>query len=84
MMKDKEEVYLFGYGTLMSSHRKGHTYLDGAVFKGECTLKGFALYDLGYYPGIVEDIEERVKGELYAVQKDKLSEIDIYEIPRMW
>ncbi|MGH4124347.1 MAG: gamma-glutamylcyclotransferase family protein [Clostridium sp.] len=79
MMNEKDKVYLFVYGTLMRSHRKGHTYLDGAEFKGECTLNGFALYDFGYYPGIVEDIEERVKGELYAVPKDKLSEIDIYE-----
>ena len=26
-------------------------------------MKGYALYDLGYYPGIVEDDDETVKGE---------------------
>lgn len=79
MMNCRDEVYLFVYGTLMSSHRHGHSYLEGAEFKGEFTLHGYALYDLGYYPGIVEEPYEKVKGELYAVPRKKLPEIDVYE-----
>jgi len=79
MAYDSKEVYLFVYGTLMSNYRQGRTYLDGADFKGKATLNGFALYDLGYYPGIVEDLDGRVKGELYSVSKSKLPQIDNYE-----
>jgi gamma-glutamylcyclotransferase (GGCT)/AIG2-like uncharacterized protein YtfP len=78
-MSGRQEVYLFVYGTLMRNNRAGRSYLDNADFKGECTLSGYALYDLGYYPGIVEDEDGRVKGELYSVPQDKLSRIDIYE-----
>ncbi len=78
LLKEKE-ANLFVYGTLMKNNRKGQTYLDDAKFLGEYTLKGYALYDLGYYPGIVEDNNEMVKGELYAVSVDKLPDIDSYE-----
>lgn len=79
MMNGRDEVYLFVYGTLMRSHRQGQTYLDGADFKGEYILNGYELYDLGQYPGIVEEPYGKVKGELYAVPRQKLPEIDIYE-----
>jgi|GEM_PF-939586 len=75
----EKEVNLFVYGTLMKKNRKGQIYLNDAKYLGECTLKGYALYDLGYYPGIVEDNDEMVKGELYAVSVDKLPDIDRYE-----
>lgn len=79
MMSSKKKAYLFVYGTLMRSNRKGLSYLDDAEFKGEATLKSYALYDLGYYPGIVEDEDGRVKGELYSIFEDKLPQIDVYE-----
>lgn len=63
----------------MSNQRQGKTYLDTAELKGKAIIKGFALYDLGYYPGIVEDIDGKVKGELYLVPKSKLPDIDVYE-----
>ena len=79
MMNGRDEVYLFVYGTLMRRHRPGQTYLDGAEFKGEYVLNGYELYDLGHYPGIVEEPYGKVKGELYAVPREKLPEIDSYE-----
>lgn len=78
-MSGKKEVYLFVYGTLMKNNRHKQSYLDNADYKGECTLDGYSLYDLGYYPGIVEDEDCKVKGELYAIPQNKLPEIDIYE-----
>lgn len=74
-----ETINLFVYGTLMHSNTKGITYLEGAEYKGEYVLDGYALYDLGYYPGIIEDTNEKVKGEIYVVSKEMLPLIDVYE-----
>ena len=75
----KDKTFLFVYGTLMKNYRQGQTYLDGQEFMGESTLEGYSLYDLGSYPGIIEDQEGKVKGELYSVSTDKFPEMDIYE-----
>lgn len=74
-----DETLLFVYGTLMRENRRGSTYLENAEFLCVCTLKGFALYDLGPYPGIVKDDYSCVKGELYKISDDMLPEIDKYE-----
>lgn len=76
--QNNREVFLFVYGTLMTNNRKGQMYLDDAKYLGECTLKGYALYDLGCFPGIVEE-NDNVKGELYAIPMDRLPDIDRYE-----
>lgn len=76
--KKGQKVYLFVYGTLMSTNRSNRTYLDDAEYLGKFTLNGYELYDLGSYPGIVEG-NDKVKGELYAVSIDKLDDIDRYE-----
>jgi gamma-glutamylcyclotransferase (GGCT)/AIG2-like uncharacterized protein YtfP len=76
--KKGQKVYLFVYGTLMSTNRSNRAYLDDAEYLGKFTLNGYELYDLGSYPGIVEG-NDKVKGELYAVSIDKLADIDRYE-----
>lgn len=78
-MDGKDNVFLFVYGTLMSNSRHGHSYLDTATYKGECTLNGYALHDLEYYPGIIADVDGRVLGELYSVSRKLIPSIDIYE-----
>ncbi|MDD4296230.1 MAG: gamma-glutamylcyclotransferase [Ruminiclostridium sp.] len=72
-------VNLFVYGTLMKNNCHGVTYLSNARFLGDCVLKGYALYDFGAYPGIVEDQSSSVKGELYEVSSDSIPAIDRYE-----
>ncbi len=79
MMETQETFNLFVYGSLMRNSRKGNTYLGGADFIGDFVLPGYALYDLDYYPGIVEDENEKVKGELYSVTQEMLDAIDVYE-----
>ena len=74
-----DSIHLFVYGTLMKNNRSGMTYLDDARFIGDCTLNGYALYDLGAYPGIVKDYNASVRGELYEVPNHKISDIDKYE-----
>ena len=74
-----DSIFLFVYGTLMKNNCSGMTYLDDARFICDCTLNGYALYDLGAYPGIVEDDNASVRGELYEVPNDRISDIDKYE-----
>ncbi|SDY94500.1 Uncharacterized conserved protein YtfP, gamma-glutamylcyclotransferase (GGCT)/AIG2-like family [Proteiniborus ethanoligenes] len=78
-MNNKKKVFLFVYGTLMKSNRQKQSYLEEAEFRGEGILSGYSLYDLGYYPGIVESKDGRVKGEVYYISEDKIHELDIYE-----
>lgn len=72
-------LYLFVYGTLMSTHDKGRQFLKGARLVGKATLGGYALYDLGSYPGIVAEDNQEVKGELYAIPEESIPGIDRYE-----
>lgn len=66
--------YLFVYGTLKRG-RVRHEILieENAEFVDEAVLEGYNLYDIGYYPGIVEG-SGKVYGEVYKVS-DKLIEI---------
>lgn len=77
-MKEARKVYLYVYGTLMSTNISNKTYLDDAEYLGKYTLSGYKQYDLDSYPGIVKG-NDMVKGELYAVSLDRLADIDQYE-----
>ena len=77
-------MILFVYGTLMGPHRSNSTYLSNAIYLGKGTLQGYALYDLGAYPGIVKSASDgrhtdSVKGELYDISALDISAIDRYE-----
>jgi len=75
---------VFVYGSLLSGFGN-HRLLDvpGAAFVGEArTEGGWALYDLGAYPGMVrrDDLPgESVVGEIYAVDRDTLRALDRLE-----
>jgi gamma-glutamylaminecyclotransferase len=73
-------VTLFVYGTLMRGGRN-HTALAGQRFLGAArTPPGFALLDLGHYPGLVRRADGRgVRGELYEVAADCLGVLDEIE-----
>ncbi|HBN85259.1 MAG TPA: hypothetical protein DDZ89_15610 [Clostridiales bacterium] len=60
-------------------NRHGSSYLENAEFLCECTLKDYALYDIGPYPWIIIDDCSKVLGELYKISDDMLPEIDGYE-----
>ena len=74
----KERYRVFVYGTLMRGER-AHAFLSGARFVGEYCLKDYAMYDLGWYPGICPSPGDAVYGELYEVDGDMLREMDGYE-----
>lgn len=71
---------IFVYGTLRRGS-SNHRYLEQARFAGEArTRRGFRLYDLGHYPGIIRDGGQgRVRGEVYALDDETLAEVDRLE-----
>jgi gamma-glutamylaminecyclotransferase len=74
-------MILFVYGTLMRG-QKNHRLLSGQRFIGEAvTEPRYRLYDLGPYPGLVEDKERglAVTGELWEVDAVCLANLDEFE-----
>lgn len=72
---------VFVYGTLMRGGRLHH-HLKGAEYLHHASLKGFSLYDLGWYPGIKVETEGReslVHGEVFRVDEQTLAHLDMVE-----
>jgi gamma-glutamylcyclotransferase (GGCT)/AIG2-like uncharacterized protein YtfP len=72
-------IRVFVYGTLMENCCNHEGYLNGQKYLGQAVLPGYALFNLGSYPGIIPDIEERVLGELYEINPQILKQLDILE-----
>ncbi len=77
-MPKKETYNIFVYGTLMQGER-AHSYLADAKFIGEYRLKDYALYNLGWYPGIRPKKDSSVIGEVYEIDAGMLLRMDAYE-----
>lgn len=72
---------VFVYGTLLKG-RYNHYLLEEAgyaEFQGRATLHGYALYDLGSYPGIKPSPRGMVLGEVYKVDEETLRALDRLE-----
>lgn len=77
---EKRPIGLFVYGTLMKGQCNHESYLSDAYYIGKFNLKGFALYDLGGYPGIKETYSnDQVKGEVYQIDGETLNRIEKLE-----
>lgn len=77
---------LFVYGTLKRGGCR-HAALAGAAPRGEAeTVPGYALYDLGEYPGLVACPHggQVVRGEVYEVDRARLGELDEVEGSPDW
>ena len=74
------KTILFVYGSLKRGHRN-HQLLADQEFLGEAvTEPRYRLFDLGTYPGMVEDANGlSVTGELWAVGECALAELDDFE-----
>lgn len=74
---------IFVYGTLKRGfHAHGLMQNAPAAFLREATTAPrFQLYDIGAFPGLVEDesLEGGVKGELFEVPEAALKDLDRYE-----
>jgi len=72
-------MLLFVYGSLMRASPNHAQYLSGCAFAGEAVLEGYALYDLGDYPGIKPKEGCSVFGEVYEIDERTKDRIDEYE-----
>lgn len=70
---------IFVYGTLMKKRANHDRYLKNTIYLGPAKLEGYALYDLGLYPGIKKKNGSEVLGELYDVDNETLKKIDMLE-----
>jgi gamma-glutamylcyclotransferase (GGCT)/AIG2-like uncharacterized protein YtfP len=72
---------IFVYGTLLSGEGN-HSLINNefSEFLGKAiTSRGFTLYDLGGFPGMVMEGNGAVIGELYEVCSFTLARLDILE-----
>jgi len=71
---------IFVYGTLKRGHGNHH-YLAGQRFVSEaCTLPLYRLHDMGGYPGMIRDDRGvAVEGEVWEVDEDCLTRLDLLE-----
>ncbi len=73
------EHRVFVYGTLLAGE-PNHRLLRTAAFEGEFrTVEGFALFDLGAFPGMVRAETGVVHGEVYRVDDRTLAALDRLE-----
>ena len=70
---------VFVYGTLMRDRSNHRYYLEDSTFLGIGSIKGYALYDLGFYPGIIPEENECTKGEVFEVDDKTISRLDRLE-----
>jgi len=70
-------VKLFVYGTLRQKECR-HYLLGSSQFIGYGKAKGFLLYNIGAFPGMVEGAGE-VKGEVYEIPEELLDKLDMVE-----
>ena len=88
MTRDKGQrratTRVFVYGTLLQGEGN-HDLLAGAEFVGAArTPPGYALRDLGAFPGLVDGGEHAVDGEVYLVGPDTLARLDRLEGHPSW
>ena len=81
---EEEETYqVFVYGTLKSGGdiRGLNQFGDGAtiVGKAKTTYPDYEMTDLGAFPGVFENGEYHIEGEVWEVNSQILSELDAIE-----
>ena len=71
--------HIFVYGTLKKEHSANNIIQKISHYVDKAKIHGI-MYDLGRYPGILEDPKSYVYGEVYAMEnKDALQSTDKYE-----
>lgn len=72
---------IFVYGTLKRGC-KNHHHMAGQAYIGEArTAPGYALFNLGEYPGMVADAKDKagVTGEIWSVDAKAIKQLDDFE-----
>ncbi|WP_407375606.1 gamma-glutamylcyclotransferase [Methanobrevibacter sp.] len=68
---------VFVYGTLMKG-KPNHHYLENSSYLGKASIEGYDMYDVGWYPAIVQG-SRQIPGELYQVPAEDMPSIDMLE-----
>lgn len=68
---------VFVYGTLKRGYGN-HRLLEKASFVGNATIKGFVMFDMGAFPGIMSG-KGIIHGELYNINDSILESLDRLE-----
>ena len=68
---------VFTYGTLMRGFGANHMLPDNG--RDAVTHEKFTLLDLGLFPGLWNEPQVKVRGEVYEVDEKTLSALDVYE-----
>jgi gamma-glutamylcyclotransferase (GGCT)/AIG2-like uncharacterized protein YtfP len=74
-----KDTVIFVYGTLLRGNHNNEYYLGGSRYLGQGLLSGYALYDLGSYPGVKQKAGDFVKGEVYAIDAETLVRLNHLE-----
>lgn len=71
---------LFVYGTLRTSERANDLLgEDAQLLRPAKTLPIYSLYQIDWYPGLVENGRTAVVGELWEINSSEWSRLDEYE-----
>ena len=71
---------IFVYGTLRQSAQAHELLGQDAVFVQDAiTLPSYTLYQIDWYPGLVEGGTTAVKGELWSIHSARWAYLDEYE-----
>ena len=68
---------VFVYGTLMKGETN-HDFLQNATFLDKTVIEGYDMYNVGWYPAII-DGEGLAIGEVYSVPVEDMASIDSLE-----
>ena len=80
LLSKDNTIKVFVYGTLMEGKTNHRRYLSKARFLGKGTVKGYSLYHLGSFPGVVHSKRvDKVKGEVYEIDHSSLEDLDVLE-----
>ena len=71
------KFFVFVYGTLKRGKR-ANFLLSRGKFVGDGVVKGYEMYIVRDYPGIVKG-KGKVRGEVYEVDAETLKKLDEYE-----
>lgn len=72
-------MIVFVYGTLMHNQSNHQSYLKDQKYMGQAILSGYSLFDLGSFPGVIQEQGGKVLGELYEVDSQTLRKLDLLE-----
>lgn len=70
---------VFVYGSLKRGFHNHHFLEEATFLGGATTARSFDLWSLGAFPAVTQPGRFHVTGEVYGVDRDTLSELDLLE-----